>query len=607
MNITPALILVISAFLPTVLFLIVYLLQTKQKNARTTVFYMILITNFYLVLAEIVNGYILHNINEDLGLWILRTQWADGTLEFYACFIYNYIIFCSVSDTTKFKDLFKNKLFTAFSIFSILYVIAELFVPVMDFETGIINFRNFPNMYVAMLYAVMVLIIGVVMFFKKKNRTKVDYALLITEAAVAAVYGGLQTLMPDVALSPFLNVANILMMYMIIENPDIIISKELEEVQKENEKRTKTAVHFSSSMKKDLIYRVNTIKNTLIKYKENGVTGEELAQKNEKLIHEIKLLTSKISNITGIILSNEVDTHPVEIDVNKFLERFFELSSNLINKQNISYKINIMGSTPTNIRVDTEYLYYSVLNQFLNALDATEIGEISFTVSGESTVDGNYLVFKCNDTGKGYSQDELKNISDIIASKDSIELSNIYLATLSEMKNNHNGDFSIESFEGAGSITTVKIDYEKVDDSHISDRAITKAEVENKEIFDCNRLKALILGEPGKRSDDILKLYNIDVDKTTSSKEALNLIKKGNKYEWFLININHEDAIAAGKAIKKLNKEYGYSMPYIVAIIPYKNKNFRMLITESGVFNDYIIEPLELVDLNTVLRKTRRK
>ena len=315
-----------------------------------------------------------------------------------------------------------------------------------------------------------------------------------------------------------------------------------------------------------------------------------------------------VNNSTALILPEEVDTTLVEIDVNQYLERFFELAKHIITKENVTFKINVLDSAPAKVLINTDYLYHTMLDQLLNALDTIEIGEISFAISGERIDDKFYLVSKCNDTGRGYSAEELAEIKNCIANKVDGSHLNKYIVYLGEISDDNNEMFEIESFEGSGSITTLKIEYTKIDDSKIGDKVIKETtSIDNNAIFNCNGLRALVLGNMNKKSNELLKLYNIYVDKTSDAKEAINLVKKGIKYEWIFINLAHPDGMHLAKALKCLNKEYGYSLSYLVAIIPYKNKHYRALTSTDKIFNDYIIEPLEVFDLNTVLKKVRRK
>jgi CheY-like chemotaxis protein len=235
--------------------------------------------------------------------------------------------------------------------------------------------------------------------------------------------------------------------------------------------------------------------------------------------------------------------------------------------------------------------------------------------------------FYISDTGIGIRKEDLGKLFtdyhqvDIRANR-KIEGTGLGLSISKKIVEMMNGEISVESEYGTGTIFRVRIRQ-----GFISDRPLGKETVENLKSFryaDKKKLsqKTLALPDLSKTRvlvvDDLpanldvaagrLRKYKMQVDCVQSGQEAVDLIASGEPV-YNAIFMDHMmpgmDGIEATKLIRALGTKYAEEI-YIIALTANAVSGSDKMFLDNG-FNAFLAKPFNIMSLDSVIQKLIRK
>lgn len=578
--------LLIVSFIYTMLTSIVYFSKNRINNSENAVYEKLLsITPIGLLLEIGCNVTAIYKMNELVSSIISRIYlifilvWLT-TFTLYILTITKY----KGDKLTEYKNSKIRKSIIIGSIFSILLLI---FLPI-DFVLEK-NSAYLGGMGIVFLLAItfLLIILDFILFIKYfKNMTfreKVPMLLLLL------LIGGLllvNNIAPEIQIISSSFALITVIMYFTIENPD---KKLLEEIH--TSKKIADAANEDKSM---LIYNmmneVKSIANDINKSSEVILNSNNLEENRffaREIISSNNKLYSMANNIYNIDVIDDINVKTVKnkYNIKLLLKGVISKNKELFEDKDISFRFNIDSNLPNTLYGDSINLK-NVLNTIIgNSYKYTDKGYVELSVNAIFKKDVVRLIIKIEDSGIGIKAEDL----DKCLNKNTKDQNSLYGAR--KTINIMGGNLLISSEYNKGTIVTIILEQ--------------KIYTNNKDNYDnyVNNKKILIIDDNNSSTKIISKIldkHNILYNSSNLGKEALDRIRKGDKYD--LILLDEDMPYMNGISImNKFSKIKGFDTKVILLT---KNSNiiYDDIYKDSG-FSDYIIKPIDKDDLMNKINK----
>lgn len=578
--------LLIVSFIYTMLTSIVYFSKNRINNSENAVYEKLLsITPIGLLLEIGCNVTAIYKMNELVSSIISRIYlifilvWLT-TFTLYILTITKY----KGDKLTEYKNSKIRKSIIIGSIFSILLLI---FLPI-DFVLEK-NSAYLGGMGIVFLLAItfLLIILDFILFIKYfKNMTfreKVPMLLLLL------LIGGLllvNNIAPEIQIISSSFALITVIMYFTIENPD---KKLLEEIHM-SKKIADAANEDKSMLIYNMMNEVKSIASDINKSSEVILNSNNLEENRffaREIISSNNKLYSMANNIYNIDVIDDINVKTVKnkYNIKLLLKEVISKNKELFEDKDISFRFNIDSNLPNTLYEDSINLK-NVLNTIIgNSYKYTDKGYVELSVNAIFKKDIVRLIIKIEDSGIGIKAEDL----DKCLNKNTKDQNSLYGAR--KTINIMGGNLLISSEYNKGTIVTIILDQ--------------KIYTNNKDNYDnyVNNKKILIIDDNNssiKLISKILDKHNILYDSSNLGKEALDRIRKGDKYDLILLD---EDMpyINGISVMNKFNKIKGFDTKVILLT---KNSNiiYDDIYKDSG-FSDYIIKPIDKDDLMNKINK----
>lgn len=578
--------LLIVSFIYTMLTSIVYFSKNRINNSENAVYEKLLsITPIGLLLEIGCNVTAIYKMNELVSSIISRIYlifilvWLT-TFTLYILTITKY----KGDKLTEYKNSKIRKSIIIGSFFSILLLI---FLPI-DFVLEK-NSAYLGGMGIVFLLAItfLLIILDFILFIKYfKNMTfreKVPMLLLLL------LIGGLllvNNIAPEIQIISSSFALITVIMYFTIENPD---KKLLEEIHM-SKKIADAANEDKSMLIYNMMNEVKSIASDINKSSEVILNSNNLEENRffaREIISSNNKLYSMANNIYNIDVIDDINVKTVKnkYNIKLLLKEVISKNKELFEDKDISFRFNIDSNLPNTLYGDSINLK-NVLNTIIgNSYKYTDKGYVELSVNAIFKKDIVRLIIKIEDSGIGIKAEDL----DKCLNKNTKDQNSLYGAR--KTINIMGGNLLISSEYNKGTIVTIILDQ--------------KIYTNNKDNYDnyVNNKKILIIDDNNssiKLISKILDKHNILYDSSNLGKEALDRIRKGDKYD--LILLDEDMPYMNGISVmNKLNKIKGFDTKVILLT---KNSNiiYDDIYKDSG-FSDYIIKPIDKDDLMNKINK----
>jgi PAS domain S-box-containing protein len=374
----------------------------------------------------------------------------------------------------------------------------------------------------------------------------------------------------------------------------------------------------------------------------NAILGiTEMKMNNEALTPDLAEAFNIIHRSGNILLKiiNEVldlskieagkfELTPGKYETAGFINDTVQLSTMSFKNKPIKFKLNVDENIPSILFGDPIRIRQILSNLLSNSFKYTAEGVIELSIyieSGKTKTDNInpevIVVFRVSDTGQGMTAGQIRALFDEYsrfnpqANRD-VQGTGLGMSITQHLIQLMNGEISVESEPGKGSVFTVKLPQGTTDHEVIGSEL-----AENLRQFRWSSVssmkKAKIVYEPMPYGsilivDDVesnlyvakglTEPYKLSVDIASSGFEAIDKIKSGNVYD--IVFIDHMmpemDGIEAVKIIRGMN----YTRP-IVALTANALTGQEEMFLASG-FNDYLSKPIDTQSLDILLNKLIR-
>ena len=569
--------LLVISFLYVMLTNIVYFSKSRINNSENAVYEKLLsITPIGLLLEIGCNITAIYKMNELVSSIISRLY-----LIFILVWLTTFTLY--ILSITKYKGdkliEYKNsKIRRSIIIGSISSILLLIFLPI-DFVLEK-NSAYLGGVGIVFLLAItfLLIILDFILFIKYfKNMTfkeKVPMLLLLL------LIGGLllvNNIAPEIQIISSSFALITVIMYFTIENPD---KKLLEEIHM-SKKIADAANEDKSMLIYNMMNEVKSIASDINKSSEVILNSNNL-EENRFFAREIIASNNKLYSMANDIYNIDViDDINVKTVKNKYnikllLKEVISKNKELFENKNISFRFNIDSNLPNSLYGDSINLK-NVLNTILgNSYKYTDKGYVELSVNAIFKKDIVRLIIKVEDSGIGIKAEDLEKC----LNKNTKEQNSLYGAR--KTINIMGGNLLISSEYNKGTIATIILD-QKIYTNN------------NKDNYDnyVNNKKILIVDDNNssiKLISKILEKHNILYDSSNLGKDALDRIRKGDKYDLILLD---EDVpyLSWNVVMKKLKNIKGFNIPVIILT---KNDGMNNIKEYKDVgITDYILKPID--------------
>ena len=589
MKINTTIFLTIISFFYSVLLMIAYFSKDKIKTLENKVYSKLIIINFIGIILEL--------------FCTIFAGYAKDYLVFYTIlnklFLVELTIWCSVFSVYVFlisSKKEKNELKSYLKKVSIFHIVIDvitmflIFVLPVQFninDLGYVMYSYGPSVNIVFISSTLYITLMFTCLIRNfKNIKSKKYLPIYVYMVIGVLVGIVQKLHPEILAFTSMEAFITVIMYFTIENPD---KKLLEEIH--TSKKIADAANEDKSM---LIYNmmneVKSIASDINKSSEVILNSNNLEENRffaREIISSNNKLYSMANNIYNIDVIDDINVKTVKnkYNIKLLLKEVISKNKELFEDKDISFRFNIDSNLPNNLYGDSINLK-NVLNTIIgNSYKYTDKGYVELSVNAIFKKDIVRLIIKIEDSGIGIKAEDL----DKCLNKNTKDQNSLYGAR--KTINIMGGNLLISSEYNKGTIVTIILDQ--------------KIYTNNKDNYDnyVNNKKILIIDDNNssiKLISKILDKHNILYDSSNLGKEALDRIRKGDKYD--LILLDEDMPYMNGISVmNKFSKIKGFDTKVILLT---KNSNiiYDDIYKDSG-FSDYIIKPIDKDDLMNKINK----
>lgn len=590
MKINTTIFLTIISFFYSVLLMIAYFSKDKIKTLENKVYSKLIIINFIGIILEL--------------FCTIFAGYAKDYLVFYTIlnklFLVELTIWCSVFSVYVFlisSKKEKNELKSYLKKVSIFHIVIDvitmflIFVLPVQFninDLGYVMYSYGPSVNIVFISSTLYIILMFTCLIRNfKNIKSKKYLPIYVYMVIGVLVGIVQKLHPEILAFTSMEAFITVIMYFTIENPD---KKLLEEIHM-SKKIADAANEDKSMLIYNMMNEVKSIASDINKSSEVILNSNNLEENRffaREIISSNNKLYSMANNIYNIDVIDDINVKTVKnkYNIKLLLKEVISKNKELFDDKDISFRFNIDSNLPNTLYGDSINLK-NVLNTIIgNSYKYTDKGYVELSVNAIFKKDIVRLIIKIEDSGIGIKAEDL----DKCLNKNTKDQNSLYGAR--KTINIMGGNLLISSEYNKGTIVTIILDQKIYTDS-------------NKDNYDnyVNNKKILIIDDNNssiKLISKILDKHNILHDSSNLGKEALDRIRKGDKYDLILLDedMPYMNGISVMNKFGKIN---GFDTKVILLT---KNSNiiYDDIYKDSG-FSDYIIKPIDKDDLMNKINK----
>ena len=329
-----------------------------------------------------------------------------------------------------------------------------------------------------------------------------------------------------------------------------------------------------------------------------------------------KTLLSLINDILDFskIEAGKMEIIPAPYDVAAFFHDVVTMTNIKAEQKQLDFQVDIDSSLPSILHGDEVRIRQVIVNILNNAIKYTKTGTVKLQVEGLREDDSITLKMQVEDSGIGIRQEDIEKLFDGFQRLDleqnrSIEGTGLGLAITRNLLERMNGHIEVSSEYGKGSVFTIYLTQEIVDESPVGDfeqrfEALAKEQKTYRESFVAPEARVLVVDDNEMNLEVVKALLKSTEIRITTCMSGMECLERTKKEFFDVILLDHMmpdmDGIQTLSRIKTSTNQC-QSVPVIAltanAIVGAKEKYLQ-----AG-FSDYLSKPIDGAELEKMLLK----
>ena len=590
MKINSTIFFTIASLMYNVLLMIAYFSKDKIKTSENKVYSKLIIINFVGIVLELFCTIFAGYAEEHLLFYtILNKLFLIELIVWGATFgIYVFLISSKKDSVVALKKYMKNVL----KLYGVLMLLISILVIILPLEFKFVDGYVMYSygwaanaVYSGIFISIFLMIVCLIKNFK--NIISKKYLPIYVYLFIGTVVSFIQKMIPELLLATTMDTFITVIMYFTIENPD----KKLLEEAHISKKIADAANEDKSMFIYNMMNDVKGVARDINKSSEEILNSDDIEDNKyfaRKIISSDNKLYSMANDIYNIDVIDDINVKTIsnKYNIKVLLKEIVRKNKKLFEDKGINFRYSIDSNLPDTLYGDSINLK-NVLNTILgNSYKYTDRGYVELSADAIFKNDIARLVIKIEDSGVGIRAEEL----DKCLNKNTKDQNSLYGAR--KIINMMGGNLLISSEYNKGTTITIILDQKIGIDN---DKDNYDSYVNNKKVLivddDSSNIKLI-----GK----ILDKHNILYDSSTLGKEALDRIRKGDKYD--LILLDEDMPYMNGISVmNKLSKIKGFDTN-VILLTTNNSIKYDEGYKDSGI-SDYIIKPIDKDDLVNKINK----
>ena len=586
----------ISALVFMINLIITYFSYKKNTNSvRSKIYVYMIWFALFLAIVEIIEG-VTYVYNIEIVFSLMWKLHSIIMVLFVALLFYYFLSlenhFNSIEDA-----LWDNKQFFSIkNLFSVIFVIATVssIVFVKTYPMSLTMFYFYTDQsinFLLVLNTIYIIYTFYILYLKSKksNFETNDYIVLFGTFLLFIIALVFEYKYPEISIYSTLFTLVLILIYYFKENEDLLIIEELQAVQKNLYANNEFKINYLNELIGDLEIPLDTFSSINKKLEEcDKLTNEEI---KESLVG----LNCISNNLLNVLNHNEKNRF-IKYRVDEMVYNIQEVIKPYMKHKPIEFIYNVDKNIPSELIGDSVMIQRIIMGLLINAIQYTEVGKISLSVTGERIKDGELLKIKVSDTGIGIKKEDFNKVF-VNHNRDENDICNLSLTK--KCVDLLRGEIHFDSYYGAGSTFYVSIPQGIANELSLLQVPIVRDGIQVK---DCNNKKILLIDNEdysSKQLANILKMYNLDVKCVGEGTEAINTIKCDENYDLIIItdNISDMDFVKTGKLLRQLSNYV--KVPPIIALAVLNDPNNNRF---DNTFDECLQKPLDLKKLDSIIK-----
>ena len=585
----------ISALVFMIILIITYFSYKKNTNSvRSKIYVYMIWFALLLTFVEIIEG-ITYVYDIEIVFSLMWKLHSIIMILFIAFLFYYFLSLENHYDSIEEAFWDSKSFFTIKNLFSIIFVIiiVSSIIFVKTYPMGLTMFYFYTGQsinFLLVLYATYIMYTFYILYLKarKSNFETNDYIVLFGTFFLFIIALIFEYKYAEISIYSTLFTLVLILIYYFKENEDLLIIEELQAEQKKLHLNNDAKINYLNEMIGDLEIPLHTFCSINQKLENcDKLTNEE--------IKEYLVGLNCVSNNLLNVLNHNDKNRFLKYRVDEMVYNIQETIKPYIKQKNIEFIYNIDKSIPCELMGDYVSIQRIIMGLLINAIQYTEVGKISLSVTGERIKNGELLKIKVSDTGIGIKKEDFGKVFTTQYS-DCSDVCNLSLTK--KFVDLLHGEIHFDSYYGAGSTFYVNIPQSIANELSLLQVPIVRDGIEVK---DCNNKKVLLIDNEeysSKQFANILKKYHLDVKCVGDGSEAINTIKCDDSYDLIIItdNIDDMDFVKTGKLLRQLSNYV--KVPPIIALAVLNDSNNNL----GNVFDEYLQKPLDIKKMDKIIK-----
>lgn len=398
----------------------------------------------------------------------------------------------------------------------------------------------------------------------------------------------------------------------------IIMTHNHHKTIKNQRKQTKETSNFLFNLNHDVRSSINTI----IGYTNVGKNHIKDSTKVNDSFDKISKSSTHLLNVINDVLeigrieSGKLSLNDEQHNIYQLLEASISYGDSVAKEKGMQFSFNVSNIKDKYIFCDELHLNEILINVLYNAVKNTpKGGQIDYFVKQVSDSINGYAKyqFQIRDSGKGYSNEELKHLFDAYSQDKSPTISNngqgLGLSVANSLVNLYNGKIKVDTEVGCGTTFNITLPFKVMNKKQIEafkEMNATNDQLDEKSL---EGRKVLLVDDDDFNREialDILQVANLIVDEATDGESAVGkVMEKGiNYYDYILMDVQMPvmNGLEATKTIRSL---VDGDKPIIIALSANAfNEDIKMSL-DAGM-NAHISKPLHIQELLDCMKNLKK-